>query len=585
MAGFLAALWTPGDRETAERLRVLDRAAKRQPAWSWKLRAPGLRVLTGARAPLGLRRLNQDSVVIGDLFRRDLLGVRVDENIATDSPAPEAACREMLKRYWGRYVAILRTPDGATSVFRDPSGALDCLIWREAGVTFVATDLPLWLHAFLPRSVAVDWSRVEDMLLDSSQLALEPGLRGVGAVPPGAIQRLGPSSASVTTLWAPSQFAGLNAASRKDALDELPRLVDGCVGAYAGNSRLLAEISGGLDSAIVASAIVRASAPTASWLNYHVADRQGDERLYARAVAGRLGLDLTEALKSEASLSRAGLAESSTNARPGLNGLDAQYDQDVLDRCLAAGADRILTGQGGDTVFYQMATPLIAADHLQQAGLTGLNSSVSFDIARWTRQSLWSVLRIAAVEAAGWGGGAARTPPDFLSAHLRRRAKAMPVHPWLADQDLSPAKRRQVQGLAHTQLFYGACARSRGADLIHPLLSQPIVEYALGLSAVAQTEGGRDRALARAAFAGRLPDTVIQRRSKGAMTAYYGRMLAASLPVLRPMLLEGRLAAQGLVDRSRLEVILDEDDLIVRGHYGELMTLTAIEGWVGHWDR
>ena len=76
------------------------------------------------------------------------------------------------------------------------------------------------------------------------------------------------------------------------------------------------------------------------------------------------------------------------------------------------------------------------------------------------------------------------------------------------------------------------------------------VELALGLSVPLLTDDGRaDRRLARAAFADRLPPEILHRRSKGEMTAYFGRQAAASIPFLRDHLLGGRLAARGLIDR------------------------------------
>lgn len=89
-------------------------------------------------------------------------------------------------------------------------------------------------------------------------------------------------------------------------------------------------------------------------------------------------------------------------------------------------------------------------------------------------------------------------------------------------------------------------------EALAPLLSQPVVETCLAVPAWTLA-GDRDRSLARLAFADRLPDRIRLRRSKGHMTSVYGRMLAAGLPRLRPWLLDGVLAQQGLIDRSLAE--------------------------------
>jgi asparagine synthase (glutamine-hydrolysing) len=175
--------------------------------------------------------------------------------------------------------------------------------------------------------------------------------------------------------------------------------------------------------------------------------------------------------------------------------------------------------------------------------------------------------------------------PAFLTAAARDAAARAEPHPWLADlQGVAPAKRRQIAGLVHGLLFSGASERGRQADLVHPLLAQPVVEYCLASPADVMTAGGRDRAFVRKAFADRLPAEIIGRRSKGNLSAYYSRMVAASLPLLRSRLLEGRLVAERLVDRDALEAALDVDELMWRGRCGEIMDLVTLEAWVQAWE-
>lgn len=99
------------------------------------------------------------------------------------------------------------------------------------------------------------------------------------------------------------------------------------------------------------------------------------------------------------------------------------------------------------------------------------------------------------------------------------------------------------------------------------------------------TKGGHDRLLARDAFADRLPTILLQRRSKAELSGYYGRVLAANLDQLRPHLLEGRLAGQGLIDRDQVEAALRVEHLIWQGGYGELMILALVESWLQAWKR
>jgi asparagine synthase (glutamine-hydrolysing) len=145
-----------------------------------------------------------------------------------------------------------------------------------------------------------------------------------------------------------------------------------------------------------------------------------------------------------------------------------------------------------------------------------------------------------------------------------------------------------MEHLAYGQLFFGECRRGRVAALVHPLISQPLVELCLAIPADVLADGPDEnllgRGLARKVFAGRLPAEVARRLSKGDMTAFHGQAIAASLGDIRPFLIDGRLAAQGIVDRDRLGGALTVEALMREGGYADVLDLLAIEAWVRVWE-
>lgn len=589
MAGYIALSWSAGDRPARSRaLDLLDRL-ERTGGWRRSIDETGFCLsLSAVRPPQVRPLLNDRGVIIGDLFDRRTGRLAASEHfgLAPDPGSAGALCRRLTAEFWGRYVVISRQSAAqAPTIFRDPSGALDCLVWRTDGLTIVTSDLADLPTECLPPRLAINWERIGGFLIDPANMGAALGLDGVRAVTPGAM--LAPEDPQSVTMWNPAAFANSPRAPIEAAEADLVRVVDACLGAYAGaGGPILAEVSGGLDSAIVASALGRSSgANVVQWLNYHIADPQGDERGYARAVADHLGLQLTEAKKPELDLTIERLAALGSSARPSLNTLDAHYDEDLAKRCAALGAHTILTGQGGDAVFFQMRTPLIAADALHHRLTPRQTAALFAGLASWTRSSIWSVARAACLQRLGVGRDTAWRPPPFLSRALRQGDLGRDPHPWLRDlEGVAPAKRLQIHSLASALLFHGGCQRARRAELVHPLLFQPVVELCLSIPSFDLTLGRRDRALARRAFAGRLPAGVIERRSKGDLTAYYGRMLGRSLGVLCPFLLEGRLADHGLIDRDLLSALLTEEALICQGGYPDLLELIAIEAWVQHWE-
>ena len=112
-----------------------------------------------------------------------------------------------------------------------------------------------------------------------------------------------------------------------------------------------------------------------------------------------------------------------------------------------------------------------------------------------------------------------------------------------------------------------------------------MMEQWLAIPADQLTLGGRDRGLARAVFAGRLPPQIAERRGKGELTGYYGRGVAASLSWSRPYLLDGRLAGEGLIDRPQFEALLTPEHQIWRGDAYLILTALTVEAWVRRWER
>ena len=132
--------------------------------------------------------------------------------------------------------------------------------------------------------------------------------------------------------------------------------------------------------------------------------------------------------------------------------------------------------------------------------------------------------------------------------------------------------------------LYGENRRSLVADVIHPLLAQPIMELCLRTPTPVLTSGGRDRGLARHAFSHRLPDAIAGRRTKGSLGGYYARTVAGSLAFLRPFLLEGRLAQMNMINVARLEALLTREQLIIRGDYPSILFTALVESWVREWE-
>ena len=549
---------------------------------------PSLKVWVTSRSPgLQITAVGPSAVLIGNIFESGSLADGVSAKLDLSKlgqSTVEQTCDRLLRDGWGRYVLVSHSPQ-LTAAFRDPSGALDCLTWRRDGVQFFANRLPRDYDALLPSSVSIDWSAVAHQLRDALAVSGASAVRNVTTIPAGGIWLAESGGLGhVRQLWRPS---ALVRAGREDVarpVELLRQRVRTCVATVAEPyQRPLVEISGGLDSAIVATALMqsdstRISRRSTRWINFATSDLEGDERRYARAVAEQTGAQLTERVRPDLVYTLEGLAAVGTDLRVGLTALDPDYDAELAEQARDHRADALVTGQGGDAVFLQMACDEALADRLRLRGRLELSELLAHS-RRW-RTSIWRTLRVTLGRAV-WPAPKRFATPAYL---VDRTDTGAPPHPWLEDlRGLPAAKVVQIDALVASQNVFGSSRRGCAVSCLHPLLSQPVVELTLSLPSFLLTQGGADRALARAAFAAWLPPVLLDRRSKGSLQAFYGRAVAASLDVLRPWLLDGVLAREGLLRIDRLEPLLDPDVLIMKDVYVDILHAAAMEAWVRGW--
>ena len=576
MGDYAILTWRPGDPLSAPPLAAARRVLAAM-AWAVIGEQPGLEVWASASAaPALFVSPAQDGLILGQ---------RVGETLPPWRADPVECAQGLCRAAWGRYLAVFREPGGAaTAIFRDPSGAVEALAWTSGGLTLVASDLAALLEAAPPVGLAIDWGRIGAALANPIALAGACPLVGVTAATPGALRPVdgGPE----VPIWRPADFARRRLADTAETRRALVGAVDAAVSGLAQpGGRAIAEVSGGLDSSIVASALARVGGlQVAEWIHYFVDDAGADERRYARATARHLGLDLSEVAKATFGLKLDHRARAAEAIRPSVASADAHYDQDLADRCGRLDATQIFSGLGGDTVFMQGGSPLLAADdYWGRPWRWGLGPAL--EVARHARRSVWSVWRAAQVSRFRPQPRPYHSQTGHLTGAARTAAPG-PVHPWLSDcRGVAPAKRRQLMHLTHQLLVTGWTARGQQAQIVNPLLSQPVMEICLSLSARALTHGGDDRAMARQAFRDRLAPEVFARRSKGDLGRHYGRAIAEDLDAVRGLLLDGALVGAGLVEPERLDTLLTPETLIWKGPYREVLDMVMLEQWARSWSR
>lgn len=521
-----------------------------------------------------------DWTLIGDVFDRWRPTI---PTVPTGDPL--AYERKLMSRLWGRYVGIQFHADHSLrAILRDPSGALECVAWSQDDLTVVCSSVQDWLIHRLRPGWRIEPDRVAAALRDPIPATGRLMLVGPTALEPGTLQPL-PLDQQAKVLWSPIEHARRSlgpepsvleaAATVKSALDETVRGFAGLPG------RSAAEVSGGLDSSIIAASLVHADARPSLWLNAFGSTPESDERTYVAALGRKLAIKPTSVPHATAPMTMAWLEGLSPDFRPGLNAMDLPHDLDWAERLHKAKITALFTGKGGDSVLFNRATSDVFIDAWRRNRREALTSADTFELAASNEVSLWTLIARARDHAR-----TGSTYPRRSHPMLPPLAGPSPSNPWTRGWDVfGPAKAMHIASLADNVARHGPSALSPTVDLRNPLCAQPVIEACLVLPTSILTTGGRERGLARLTFADRLPAEIVDRRSKGDMTKIYGRMILEGLDVLRPWLLEGRLAALGVIDRAEAEAGLTREALVWHGRYSTIMVAAAFESWVRSWEK
>ncbi len=563
---FLAAA---GDGEQLPPIR--DRAAK--AGLVERLRTASLSVWTYPETlvVLGPGR----SILIGWLYDRES---REQVGTLPDIPDLEA---HLLGRHWGAYV--LFAADGSRHLaLREPSGSVPVYHAAAGGVSLYASDAAL-LKVAMPRPMSPDFHFIRHWLTFPYLRGARTGAEGVLELLPGTCRRADGAQATIITSWSPFDhvhrgravvdFESAARMLRKEALAAIPRLAPP-------DGRIVLQLSGGLDSSIVAASL-STTGRKFSAVTFATRAGDGDERRYARASAKRTGAELVELIEEDLPVDPLDLAEADP-LRPGPNPLLRPLHRALAAELARSGADCVLDGAGGDNLFGYLNTASPVVDAFRQAGLgTGLGAL--HDLANLHGANLWSVAGYALRRALRRAAPVWRRDESFLAPGA---AVSRPDdHPWLNAPAGIPAGAadhvRTILGIHHF-----LSDSQPGAPLrLHPLLAQPLLELCLGIPSWLWFHGGRDRAVAREAFRNMVPDAILDRRGKGRLESMFMKGYRSVRPRLEPFLRDGRLAAAGIIDGAAVSSYLRRPGEPRDAAYIRLLEIASAEQWLRSFDR
>lgn len=532
---------------------------------------------------LSMLSLPGGGVLIGHLFTQD--GIAVNDSARLPELSDPAQIRKhILEACWGAYLII--QPDaqasGAFTMTRAPSAAgnLPCFYSLRDGSGFLASNVSLAMRTHLYRK-QIAWDFIAHRLRYPGIKTQRTGLADLFELLPGCSLSTSGAGLSVRQAWSPWDFVTPERRYRdsREAAAQIRHAVAVAVRAWTdADQSILLELSGGLDSSIVA-ACLRDSPARITCCNLVTPVPGVDEQHYARQMAEQLGVGLhTEQLDFDKA--RFDFAPSPDAVAPAVGPLQYAVDTTMEAAAERHGATAYYSGGGGDSVFCYLRTAAPSADAWRAHGFKAATTAVK-DLAGLHQCTLWKAGRLTLAKLRRPPSSPFHEDPTFLAPGPT--CAEPEAHPWFAaPANALPGDRERIFDLAGNQLFQNQAARGSKRPLRFPLLSQPVMEACLRAPSWMWIAGGKNRAVARTAFADALPPDIVNRQSKATYMSYLGAVYERNKHRIADFLLSGRLSSQGLLDTRAIQAFLAKPLPTRDQTFLRMFDLCMVENWARH---
>jgi asparagine synthase (glutamine-hydrolysing) len=600
MFGYIAFVWDSTRADCARVAHELSSKVRSSGSdWDCVLDQNGARVFVqdaGAGSDDSHVLTNSVGVILGTVFKRAGDDGTPDA-AATFGPAEtrkllESQGRYLTSDYWGRYVAVLCDLERrCTYILRSPSGEVDCLTTEFQGVRVYFSSMSACIQLGLTNHT-INWSYVAAFLCTPLYESRQTGLDSVTRVVHGECICVQHSRAASSWCWHPVDFAEHRAQEDvEQAAHALRNTTRTCIHSWAARySQAIVLLSGGFDSSVVVTTLAGAPArPNLTCMNYrNPHDLSTDERHFARLAASHADARLVEHEQQVVFDLRERLVMPAAES-PFSNFYLFAPDYGAAHVTQQTGANVIISGEGGDQLFYQNGAGYACRDYRRRHGIRTALLRLALDAARMEGATVWDVLVSPRFRSATAQLTAGIARYQFVSANVRESVGQcrLFVHPWFdRDSNLPPGKWWHLFCLttAMDRNMYDPIETAQPPENLAPLVSQPLLELVLQLPTYLLLTGGRDRGLARRAFRPDLPNEIRLRRSKAATYDSAKVLLASNLGFVKEMLMDGMLAREGILDRASLQSVLRGVGKI-EGHAGQILICLMCEAWLRQWSN
>jgi asparagine synthase (glutamine-hydrolysing) len=594
MLRYFAIFWDPLASSQVIAARVLtERITSSNERWHQAFLGSGVSVyITGLNVPGdSLHPLPCDhGVVLGTLFRSK----QSPFGRCPPGPLPAADAerivetqgRALVERYWGQYVAFMRSQErGIALILRDPTGNLSCYHGTFQGAHALFSSVVDYIR-FADFPPAVDEELLRARVSLGPNMLAGCGLTGIREVGRGQCWVLREDGLEQRLYWDPKSIASDTAT---EDLDDAARAVRAtliaCAEAWSTCfSSILLRLSGGLDSSSVLGALGAAAAqPRITCITYYMPNPLSDERPWARLASTVVPCQHLE-FERDVRIDLRELLYASPTPLPVDYFLHLEISRAERELANARGATATFTGDGGDNLFGSDCRDFLVTDYIRRRGIHPHLYRVAEQAAMLTNTTVWYQLRKGfGYSERAWAQRTRAPGRQLIAESLRSAFKTLnQAHPWFQDHSAdSLALFSQLLPIAvntstHDPFCPPQLSTPRTIDVIN---SQPLVELCLRIPLFVHAARGQNRATLRRAMRGIVPDQILRRTWKDRSPRSLEDLIDHNLPFIRELLLEGHLCHAGLLDKKKLETHFSRHHLESAALSYEILDHAYVEAW------
>lgn len=317
---------------------------------------PGSLLFAGEALPV--RSMPDGGIVLGDIFSRS------------------GAMMESPRDGWGNYLAFGSAGPRRT-VERAPLTGMP-LYWARHRSGIVCASHVALLAPILPPPT-IDWHFIAHALLFINLRTDRTGILGLSELLPGTELAFDGANTEIISKWSPWDYAPVDKGVQDHARELERRILRSAAAFVDSRPDIAIELSGGLDSSIVAASL-KAAGANFSGITFATSSADGDERHFAAVVASRCGIDLAVIQHGDEVIDLIAPPDILL-PRPGaysvLGGIDRAFATAYAGRDIS-----IFGGIGGDSVFDLDGSVAPILDALGQFGFGRRTFGTVRDVAR-----------------------------------------------------------------------------------------------------------------------------------------------------------------------------------------------------------